>query len=99
MIKIRSVMHVAGLKGIEVTTFLLNPTDIGYRMWWKGTHLQLHPVKGSTGTDKAVYMDEYIGARPLRIRFGLVSQALAASWIRYFASTFQRASRGPWTST
>ena len=67
MIEIRTVTHVAGLKGIEVTTFLLNPTDVEYRRWWKGVHLQLHPVIGSTGTDRAFYMDEYIGARRVRM--------------------------------
>ncbi|HEU5073759.1 MAG TPA: hypothetical protein VFU02_06290 [Polyangiaceae bacterium] len=67
MIEIRTVTHVAGLKGIEVTTFLLNPTDTEYQKWWKGTHLRLHPIKSSTGTGKAVYMDEYIGARRLRM--------------------------------
>ena len=67
MIEIRTVTHVAGLKGIEVTSFLLNPTDTEYRMWWKGTHLQLHPITGSAGTGKAVYMDEYIGARRVRM--------------------------------
>jgi hypothetical protein len=67
MIEIRTVTHVAGLKGIEVTAFLLNPTDTEYRMWWKGTHLQLHPLMGSTGSGEAVYMDEYIGARRVRM--------------------------------
>ena len=67
MIAIRTVTHVGGLKGIEVTTFLLNPTDTEYRMWWTGTHLQLHPISGSTGTGEAVYMDEYIGARRVRM--------------------------------
>jgi hypothetical protein len=72
MIEIRTVTHVAGLKAIEVTTFLLNPTDIEYRMWWTGTHLQLHPMVGSTGTGAAVYMDEYIGARRVRMTAILV---------------------------
>jgi hypothetical protein len=36
MIEIRTVTHVAGLKAIEVTAFLLNPTDIEYQTWWKG---------------------------------------------------------------
>jgi hypothetical protein len=67
MIEIRTVTHVAGLKGAEVTTFLLNPTDAEYQMWWKGTHLQLHPIMGATGTGAAVYMDEYIGARRVRM--------------------------------
>ena len=67
MIEIRTVTHVAGLKGIEVTTFLLNPTDAEYRMWWKGTHLQFHPVTGSPGTGSTFYMDEYIGARRVRL--------------------------------
>ena len=67
MIEIRTVTHVAGLKGIEVTTLLLNPTDVEYRMWWKGTHLQFHPVTGSPGTGSTFYMDEYIGARRVRM--------------------------------
>lgn len=67
MIEVRTVTHVAGLKGIEVTTFFLNPTDTEYRKWWKGTHLQLHPINGSSGTGEAVYMDEYIGTRRVRM--------------------------------
>jgi hypothetical protein len=67
MIEFRTVTHVAGLKGIEVTTFLLNPTDAEYRMWWKGTHLQFHPTGRSTGIGQPVYMDEYIGARRVRM--------------------------------
>jgi hypothetical protein len=82
MIEIRSVTHVAGLKGIEVTTFLLNPTDIGYRMWWKGTHLQLHPIKGSMGTGEAVYMDEYIGARRVRMT-AIVIESIAGAKITW----------------
>ena len=67
MIEIRTVTHVAGLKGIEVTTFLLHPTDVEYRMWWKGTHLQFHPVTGSPGSGSTFYMDEYIGGRRVRL--------------------------------
>jgi hypothetical protein len=82
MIEIRSVTHVAGLKGIDVTTFLLNPTDIGYRMWWEGTHLQFHPIKKSTGTEKAVYMDEYIGARRVRMT-AIVIESIAGAKITW----------------
>ena len=79
MIEFRTVTHVAGLKGIEVTTFLLNPTDVEYRMWWKGTHLQFHPVTGSPGTGSTFYMDEYIGARRVRMTAILIESVPGAA--------------------
>jgi hypothetical protein len=80
MIAICTKMHVAGLKGREVTAFLLNPTGLDYQRWWKGTHLHLHPIKGSTG--EVVYMDELIGARRLRLT-GVVIESVPGEKITW----------------
>jgi hypothetical protein len=68
MITIRSKVQIAGLKGEEVTDFLLNPSDAAYQEWWRGTHLRLHPISGSgANPGDMVYMDEFIGARRVRM--------------------------------
>jgi hypothetical protein len=55
---------------------------MGYRMWWEGTHLQFHPLTKSTGTEKAVYMDEYIGGRRVRMT-AIVIESIAGAKITW----------------
>jgi hypothetical protein len=68
MITLESSVLVPGITGAEITEFLLSPTDERYRAWWPGTHLQLHVVApGDRHLGEVVWMDEYIGARRLRM--------------------------------
>jgi hypothetical protein len=69
MLVIASEVEVPGLTGLEVTDFMLSCDDRRYQGWWPGTHLQLHPVGQPRATvGDAVVMDEFIGARRLRLR-------------------------------
>lgn len=73
MIVIRTRTHVARLTGEEITAFLLHPSDREYRSWWEGTHLELHPVKGSgQRIGDIVYMHEFVGRRRIRLAGVLV---------------------------
>jgi hypothetical protein len=68
VLTLQTKLRVDGITGTEIFDFLSRPNDRAYQQWWPGTHLQLHPVKG-TG-DKVgdrIYMDEYIGTRRLRM--------------------------------
>ena len=83
MITICTKTHVARLQGMEVTAFLLNPTDAKYQRWWKGTHLALHPVQGSKqGTGHLIYMDEFIGVRRVRMT-GVVTESVPGKKITW----------------
>ncbi len=69
MLTIQSQVTVPGLTAAEVTGFLLDCTDAGYQKWWPGVHLHLHTLTaGGVGhLGDATFMDEYIGARRLRM--------------------------------
>ncbi len=69
MLTIRSEVTVPGLTGAEVTDFLSECTDAGYQKWWPGVHLHLRPVAvGNVDhVGDAVFMDEFIGKRRLRM--------------------------------
>lgn len=69
MLTIESRVEVAGLRGAEVTDFLLNPTDAGYRAWWPGVHRQFHRVApgGADHVGDVVVMDEIVGTRRVRM--------------------------------
>jgi hypothetical protein len=83
MIVMRTKVHVAGLSGIEVTEFLAKPSDAKYRRWWQGTHLELHLVKPSgRGVGDLVYMDEFIGARRVRMT-GVVVESVPGKRITW----------------
>jgi hypothetical protein len=83
MIVICSKTHVARLKGREITAFLLNPADAKYQRWWKGTHLAFHPVRGSgQEVGDLVYMDEFIGARRVRMT-GAVTESIPGKKITW----------------
>lgn len=69
VLTIESRIHVLGLTGQEVATFLLDCTDVEYREWWPGVHLQFHR-RAAGGTDHVgdvVFMDELIGSRHVRM--------------------------------
>jgi hypothetical protein len=51
VLTIESRAIVPGLTGREITTFLLDCTDVGYRAWWPGVHLQPHPL-ATGGVDR-----------------------------------------------
>ena len=73
MIVIRTRTHVTRLTGEEITAFLLHPSDREYQRWWEGTHLELHPVKGSgQRIGDIVSMDELVGRRRIRLSGVLV---------------------------
>jgi hypothetical protein len=69
MLTIRSEVTVPGLTGAEVTDFLSDCTDAGYQKWWPGVHLHLRPVAvgNADHVGDAVFMDEFIGKRRLRM--------------------------------
>lgn len=69
MLTIESRVEVAGLRGREVTDFLLDPTDVGYRAWWPGVHHQFHRVApgGVDHVGDRVLMDELVGLRRVRM--------------------------------
>nr|WP_255497129.1 MULTISPECIES: SRPBCC family protein [unclassified Mycolicibacterium] len=66
---IRSHVTVPGLTATEVTDFLSDCTDEGYQKWWPGVHLHLHPLNSGNAAHvgDAVFMDEFIGERRLRM--------------------------------
>jgi hypothetical protein len=67
---------VDGITASEIFEFLANPTDEGYRQWWPGTHLQLHPLEHHADhIGDVIYMDEYVGSRRLRMK-GIVVEAV-----------------------
>ena len=76
MLTVESRIHVPGLTGQEVTTFLLDCTDVGYQAWWPGVHLQFHPLAagGVDHVGDVVLMDEMIGSRHVRMA-GVVVEA------------------------
>jgi hypothetical protein len=77
MLTIQSTVAVDGITGRDISDFLLDCTDDAYRRWWPGAHLQFHTVARG-GTDHVrdvVYMDEYIGARRVRMT-GTVAAAV-----------------------
>jgi hypothetical protein len=64
------------ITGLQITEFLLNPTDDGDREWWPGTHLQFHVVVGASDhVGDVVQMDEYVGSWRLRMS-GVVIEAV-----------------------
>ena len=75
MITIQSEVRVERIGSMPIFNFLLNPSDSAYQRWWPGTHLQFHTLRKSPGSaSSVVYMDEYIGARRLRLT-GIVLEA------------------------
>ena len=76
MLALQTKIQVDGISGTEIFDFLAHPSDAAYQRWWLGTHLQLHPLKG-TGehVGDVIYMDEYIGERRIRMS-ALVSEAI-----------------------
>lgn len=68
VLTVESSVFVEGITAIEISEFLLNPTDARYRAWWPGTHLHFHvvvPAEHHVG--ELVRMDEYVGSRRLRM--------------------------------
>jgi hypothetical protein len=58
---------------MRLRRFLLHPSDREYQRWWEGTHLELHPVKGSgERIGDIVYMDELVGRRRIMLEGVLV---------------------------
>jgi hypothetical protein len=75
MLTIRSEVVVAGISGRQITNFLLDCSDQRYQRWWPGTHLQLHTTGlGHRHVGDAVFIDEYVGTRRIRMS-GVVVQA------------------------
>lgn len=62
MITIQSRINVDGISGMELFSFLINPTDSAYQKWWPGTHLEFHILQDSPDhIGDVVYMDEWVG--------------------------------------
>lgn len=78
MLTIESRVEVPGLRGIEVTDFLLNPTDAAYQAWWHRVHGEFHRVApgGADHVGDVVFMDELVGSRRVRMT-GVVEEAEA----------------------
>jgi hypothetical protein len=76
MVTLQTKLRVDGLTGKQVFDFLANPSDQAYQRWWPGTHLQLHPLRRTDDhVGDVIYMDEYIGARRVRMK-GVVVEAV-----------------------
>lgn len=70
---LETTITVDGMTAEEVYDFLVEPTDEAYQRWWPGVHLQLHLVTRATGhIGDVLYMDEYVGARRLRMHAEVV---------------------------
>lgn len=70
MLTLETEIFVEGITGSEILDFLLTCTDEEYQRWWPGTHLEFHTVRRGTGPHHRgdiVLMDEYIGARRVRL--------------------------------
>lgn len=81
MITLETAIHVDGLRGRDVSAFLLSCTDEQYQHWWPGTHLHFHTLtRYPQQVGNLVYMDEYIGRRRLRLR-AIVIEAVRGSRI------------------
>ena len=69
MLTLQTSIRIDDVTGEEIFDFLANPTDRSYREWWPGTHLQFHVLSRGVGyVGDVVYMDEYVGARRLRMK-------------------------------
>jgi hypothetical protein len=76
MLTFQTSIRVDGISASEIFEFLANPTDEGYRQWWPGTHLRFHALeRHGDHIGDVVYMDEYVGARRLRME-GIVTEAV-----------------------
>lgn len=74
MIVIQTIIHVKGIKGKEITDFLLNCNDNDYQKWWKGTHLELHILKEYPNhIGDLVFMDEYIGKYRIKMKGNVIN--------------------------
>jgi hypothetical protein len=68
VLTLQTKLRVNGITGMEIFDFLSSPNDRAYQQWWPGTHLQLHPIKGSGDhVGDLIYMDEYVGTRRVRM--------------------------------
>ncbi|MBU0494209.1 MAG: hypothetical protein KKA73_08810 [Chloroflexi bacterium] len=71
-----SQVRVNGIRGVQVTDFLLNCTDREYQAWWPGTHLAFHTVEHHPShVGNSVYMDEFVGQRRIKM-MGIVTQVV-----------------------
>lgn len=68
MITLETRTSLEGLTAREVFDFLANPSDRDYQRWWPGVHLAFHTLaRGDGHVGDVVRMDEYIGARRVRL--------------------------------
>lgn len=81
MITLQTQLHLDGIRGNEVTDFLLACTDQAYQLWWPGTHLKFHTLeRHPNNLGNVVYMDEFVGKRRIKMT-GLVTEALSGKKI------------------
>jgi uncharacterized protein YndB with AHSA1/START domain len=74
MITLTTRVRVDGLKGKEVTDFLLQADDEDYRRWWRGTHLKYHTVRRVDGdVGNLIYFEEFVGRRHERTKAVVVA--------------------------
>jgi uncharacterized protein YndB with AHSA1/START domain len=75
MLTVETRTSIEGLTGREVFDFLANPSDREYQRWWPGVHLAFHTLSRADGhVGDVVFMDEYVGARRVRLA-GVVVEA------------------------
>ena len=85
MLTLETEISVEGITGSEILDFLLTCTDEEYQRWWPGTHLQFHTVRRGLGPHHlgdVVLMDEYIGARRVRLT-GVVDRVVPGRVVVY----------------
>ncbi len=70
----QTAIKVKGLKGKEITEFILNCNDKDYQKWWEGIHLELHQIKAFPDhIGDLVYMDEFIGNYRVKMKGHVVN--------------------------
>lgn len=83
MIMLQTQLHLDGIRGSEITDFLLTCNDQTYQMWWPGTHLKFHTLEHHPDNlGNVVYMDEFVGKRRIKMT-GVVTEALPGKKITW----------------
>lgn len=77
MIIIKSEIILKGVKGKDISDFLINCTDKDYQNWWSGTHLSYHTIKQQhlKYIGNIIFCDEYIG------KYRFISKGLIIKYI------------------
>jgi len=102
MITLVTKLRVEGLRGREVTDFMLRASDEAYQRWWPGAHLRFHTVRRVAGDVGSPELDGR--ARESRVQLGFRRRRLDVPFLAHDlfdeldgrpSSVKLRAARGP----